>query len=224
MNAESGASRWCLTEASIASRERPGDTGFSRKRYTLPRLIRSISISPSSRRPATIATSRGAAARNCIVRSSAFVPTIAASTTATPTFFLRTASSACAMVFAYMTLCRPRADSFTVVRNSSSCVRTRTSTALEPTSADAETLAGSRIGKRPVPSEIIVDPFSEVSITMCSPAGSSTLAAVSFADSARVSRRAWRVTPSIRLFRDAGVTSPRTIWNTSLSPTIASRP
>ena len=59
LNAESFASRWCLTEASIASRARPGDTGFSKKRYTWPRLIRSISISPSSRRPATIATSRG---------------------------------------------------------------------------------------------------------------------------------------------------------------------
>ena len=32
LNAESGASRWCLTEASTASRARPGDTGLSRKR------------------------------------------------------------------------------------------------------------------------------------------------------------------------------------------------
>ena len=32
LKAESGASRWCRTDASIASRARPGETGFSRKR------------------------------------------------------------------------------------------------------------------------------------------------------------------------------------------------
>jgi hypothetical protein len=32
LNAESGASRWCFTDASTASLARPGDTGFSRKR------------------------------------------------------------------------------------------------------------------------------------------------------------------------------------------------
>jgi len=81
-------------------RARPGDTGFSRNRYTLPRLIRSMSISPSSRRPATIATSRRCRPRKCCVSFSTFSPTMAASTTATPTLFLRTASSACFKVFA----------------------------------------------------------------------------------------------------------------------------
>ena len=32
LNAESGASRWCFTEASTARRARPGDTGLSRNR------------------------------------------------------------------------------------------------------------------------------------------------------------------------------------------------
>ena len=59
LNVDSAAQRWCLIDASIASRARPGDTGFSKKRYICPRLIRSIIVSPSSRRPATIATRRG---------------------------------------------------------------------------------------------------------------------------------------------------------------------
>ena len=32
LNAEPAASRWCLTDASMASRTRPGETGFNRKR------------------------------------------------------------------------------------------------------------------------------------------------------------------------------------------------
>ena len=32
LKAASGASRWCLTEASTARRARPGETGFSKKR------------------------------------------------------------------------------------------------------------------------------------------------------------------------------------------------
>ncbi len=32
LKAESGASRWCFTDASIASRTRPGDTGFNKNR------------------------------------------------------------------------------------------------------------------------------------------------------------------------------------------------
>src|SRR5690606_20125246 len=38
LNAASPASRWCFTDASIARRARPGETGFNRKRYTWPRL------------------------------------------------------------------------------------------------------------------------------------------------------------------------------------------
>ena len=100
LKAESGASRWCLTDASIASRARPGDTGFNKNRYTLPRLIKSMSISPSSRRPATIATRRGTVVRRCMVTFSTLPLTTAASTTATPTLPLRTAASACAIVLA----------------------------------------------------------------------------------------------------------------------------
>ena len=211
LKAESGASRWCLTDASMASRARPGDTGFNKNRYTLPRLIRSMSISPSSRRPATIATSLGAVVRRCMVTFSTFPPTTAASTTATPTLPLRTALSACAIVLACKTLCMPRADSRTVDRNSLSLVRTSMSTALEPAFAAAEILFGLSTGNRPVPSLITDAPLSKVSMTIFSVTGTSTLADVSFADLEIASSRACLVALSISLRRDSGVTPPCTI-------------
>ena len=58
---------------------------------------------------------------------------------------------------------------------------------------------------------------------MCS-AGSSGFAATSLADSASAIRRTCCVAPSTSFLSDSAVTSPRTTWKTSLSPTSAWRP
>ena len=109
-----------------------------------------------------------------------------------------------------------------VSRNSSSLVRTRMSTAREPTLAAAETFWGSSAGMRPVPSLMMAEPFSDVSIMICSVTGRSTFAVVSFADLAKVMRRICWVAFSTSSSRASAVTVPRTIWNTSLSLTNAS--
>ena len=118
----------------------------------------------------------------------------------------------------------PRDDSLTVARNSSSLVNTSTSTVLAPADAAEAIFCGSRIGTVPVPSLIMVEPFSDVSMTMCSETGSSGFAAISFADSASASKRICCVALSTSFETSSALTPPRTIWKTSLSPTSASRP
>ena len=149
---------------------------------------------------------------------------MAASTTATPILNLRMAASACASVCAKCTLCIPRDESFMVSRNSSSLVSTSTSTARVPTLIAAETFWGSSAGMRPVPSLMIAEPFSDVSMMICSVMGRSTFALVSFADLARVMSRICCVAFSTSRSRASAVTLPRTTWKTSLSPTSASSP
>ena len=115
----------------------------------------------------------------------------------------------------------PRDDSLIVVRNSWSFVSTSTSTDRDPTAAAAETFSGLRAGRRPVPSLMIVEPFSDVSMTMCSALRSSGFAAVSFADSASAIKRSCWVALSTSLRRPSPVTVPLTTWKTSSSPTSA---
>ena len=77
--------------------------------------------------------------------------------------------------------------------------------------AAAAILFGLSTGSRPVPSLMMDAPLSDVSMTIFSVTGESTLAVVSFADLEIASSRACFVALSINLRRDSGVTPPCTI-------------